>query len=787
MKSVVLVAAILVVPNHDAFSPIRTFRRRRWGSSPVKRKLKNDAVFLKGFGNSVLYGSLPSTETSLILDITGILSPTQFKKRSALHETLNELRQQIPRLLSVPLSEASAEKVYTEKTRLAVGPENLSVELSSDRTELISLCNAFVLALAASLQASSMFSSLIPRQQQSSNSQKEPSVECQIALVIPNSDVHMNQDFNTLEVRWEALIPIQQPMASSNTVLRGVSRLILDPESNKIASHQLLNVYINDSLLESNAVGQSLASLRQTVKGIQGSPLFQPLLSATTSSPVALSALEVFQQARDDFINRQLSQMEAEPKLAPLFVLANSNTSNSTLLASNQTSWVPIDSYSVAQSEITLFPLPGTSLWPVYASCHRLAETFVEKIIPMLSGRDDNTFEDTLFHPNARLYASDGSTLLRTGTLLAGYYKSLAALRLGTGTTWALKNVRVLRWDIKLGSDPTKVMVEIEVEFSTEVSVPGSSSVAVSGMDLYTVSSLLNADIERSRSCIEEVQQKQLSIGDNLKSSETLLLMRSVASAIESSSGRMPFSDGFWFDLLRRLSLNDAKRPIQRTTNRLPIRSDNAAMTVYRIMEALHQDLMFALLSSDLDNGSTKFVLPPGSVFMSENVQLIGYLEEPLLRGRTSYNQAYQVAVQSLRAALKSKSVLSVKEPTVQVELNASGNIVWSLSLFLKVSAPFVFALPGWEGASVNNNSNSLSSINIAVKSEYCLCPETGQILQHRLLESRINGRLTPGDVVSRLIKQSGSETSDEADPLDWLRISLESVEWLRFLSDKPA
>lgn len=126
--------------------------------------------------------------------------------------------------------------------------------------------------------------------------------------------------------------------------------------------------------------------------------------------------------------------------MAPLFVMLDSNTSNNTFFVANQTSWVPIDLFCTKQSAMNPFPLPGTTAWPVYASCHRLAEHFVETIIPMLSGREDESFEDELFDPSSCLYASDGSMLLRTGTLLAGYYKSLAAFRLGTRTKWSLKS-----------------------------------------------------------------------------------------------------------------------------------------------------------------------------------------------------------------------------------------------------------------------------------------------------------------------------------------------------------
>ena len=768
-------ASVMSAAPSLAFSPIAALPVFRLDNSPDRKIRRSTTVSRKRarVSESVV---LESSETSSpILEIGGLLPTSEYKRRSALHETLSELRQQIPCLLSVPLSEASAKKVYTDSTRLTVGPENSKVVLASDRAELISLCNIFVLALAASLQARTFVSSLVQRQQQSSDSKDELSVACQIALAVPDCDDPLMQDFTTIEVCWEVLIPLQQPMAASTTKIRGVSRLTLDPNSSRIALHQLLSVYINDSYLDANAVGQSLASLRQTVKELQNSPLFQPFLSATASSPAAISALEVFQQARNDFIRQQATQTITDPIVAPLFVMFIPATSNSTTLASNRSLWIPIDNYNSSQGGLTHIPLPGTIAWPVYSSSHKLAEYFVGTIVPILSGHAIEVLDDALFLPDACLFATDGSILLRSGTLLAGYYKSFAALRRGTRTHWTLKSVRILKWGAKQVDDTSKLVVELEVEFSTQVGVPGSSAVTISGKDKYTVSSLMFSDLENMRTCIEEVHQKQLSIGDNMKSSETLLFMKSVASAVESSSGLLPFSDGFWFDLLRRLSLNEPKSSTQRLPNQLPSRSDKAALTVYRIMEALHKDCHFCSSISDLDITSSSLVLPPGNAFMQENLQLIGYLGEPLLRGRANYNQAYLLAVRSFHTAMKSRRLIAVKEPTMQVELNTFGNIFWSLSLYLRVSTPLVPSLPGLDGASsLIINSNTLSSFNIVVKSEYVLSSEGGQILQHRILESRVNGQLTPGDVVSRWMQRRSAETTFNPNFIDWLRSSME-------------
>jgi hypothetical protein len=698
------------------------------------------------------------------LEIEGILISKEFERRSSLHETLKELRQQIGCLLSVPLSETSAKKTYTANTCLYVGSENVQLELASDRAELISIGNAIVLAVAASAGVRTFFSSL---GQQTTDIQGEPTVECQIALLLPENADPGDLHFGTLEVRWEATIPLQQPLSVSSTNIRGVSLLTLDPESNRIASHRLLSVYLNDSFLDSHAIGQSLSTLRQAVKRMQDSPLLQPFLSASAST-----ALEVFRQVRDDFVQRQMLQNNTDLKLAPLFVALNCTTSkypDIAAVATNQSTWIPIDTYDEMQHRAQHKPIPGSTRWPTYAACHRLCEYFFRVTIPMLSGSDDEPLEDTLFRSNACLVAPDGNILLKTPALVAGYYRLLATLRLGSGSRWNLKNVKVLSWGTKSETTATILILLIEVEFSTLVSVPGASPVTLRGKDVYSVSSLLSDNGENVR--IEKIEQKQLLIGDNSNPNDTMMLMRSIATAVESSSGRIPFIDGFWSDLFRRLPVTDSSASIRRAKLRLPSRTDKSAVKVYRIMEALHQDCINIASTSDLGIGSGRFVLPPGIAFMHENLQLIGYLGETLLSGRSKYNQAFTRVQKSFHAAIQSGRLLIEKQPTVRVELSASGNIIWSLTLFVEVSPPIAAPLPGLEiASSAIGKIKYLSSLNIVVKSEYILFPDTGEVMQHRLLETRVNGQLTPGDIVSRWIQRRLSGSSGDIDLLEWLR-----------------
>jgi hypothetical protein len=72
--------------------------------------------------------------------------------------------------------------------------------------------------------------------------------------------------------------------------------------------------------------------------------------------------------------------------------------------------------------------------------------------------------------------------------------------------------------------------------------------------------------------------------------------------------------------------------------------------------------------------------------------------------------------------------------------------------------------------------------------SDYVVDPHTGLVIQHQLVETRVNGQLTPGDVISRnlagffnLEKQGAS--SSPRNPDDLLQTVSEAMSWLRSLS----
>lgn len=534
--------------------------------------------------------------------------------------------------------------------------------------------------------------------------------------------------------------------------------------------HQLLSVYWNGSFLDSVAIAQALSGLRLVFKGWQ--PLLQPL--ASPASP----ALTLFNQVRDEILHQQWSAASSpNTTLAPLFVA----------LPTDKAKWIPVDEYALNRS--LPFPPPGSSAWPSYAIRHQAATYFVNTIIPALANNGDAVETATLFHPDARLMTLDGSLLLEGASRVANFYASLATLRRGTLGSWTVEGAAASARESGAADEATGA-VQVSVDYGTIVNVPGAAPTTVRGMDVFVVSSSASGN---SAIVIKEVQQKELSIGENSSLNYGVFVMRSVATAIATSTGRVPFAGGFWLDLLRRaaqpsgirelVDRSDDSKLKERVFQPKPrkFRSDRAGLTAYRVIEALHHECTNIMPT---DGGEPN--LPPASRYMVESVQLNGYMGEVLLRGRSNYNQIFTLALASISATLRSGRVQSKKEPLVRIELTSQGNVICSLTLFFKLSSLSMARIPGFDSKPAGKASPTLPTLKIGFLSEYVLCPETGRILQHRLLESRVNGQLTPGDVVSRLIqRRSGRSTTDvdsdsKSAAVDWLQILQDSVEWVR-------
>lgn len=77
------------------------------------------------------------------------LSPDQIDKARTVHRLIQQLRTDLPMLLTSPLSEDDAKQIYTENVRLQIE----SREIASSREELVDINQAMVLAAFTTSQA----------------------------------------------------------------------------------------------------------------------------------------------------------------------------------------------------------------------------------------------------------------------------------------------------------------------------------------------------------------------------------------------------------------------------------------------------------------------------------------------------------------------------------------------------------------------------------------------------------------------------------------------------------
>jgi hypothetical protein len=151
--------------------------------------------------------------------------------------------------------------------------------------------------------------------------------------------------------------------------------------------------------------------------------------------------------------------------------------------------------------------------------------------------------------------------------------------------------------------------------------------------------------------------------------------------------------------------------------------------------------------------------------------------------------------VASLRAALRTGRVQAEQsKPSVQVELTAKGNIRCSVTLYLKI-LPIPEGFPGLDSNVLLQTSLPLK---IGLVSEYVIDADTGLISQHELVESRVNGQLTPSDIVSQWIRRrqipmiggstrgdsdSDSNSNNATAEESWMQTALDTVNWVRSLN----
>lgn len=729
--------------------------------------------------------------------IPGLMSDEAFSFRSAVHNTLRNLQDQLPQTLTVPLDPKVVEKTYTADCTI-VGPKG--EVLGSDRDEIVSLSNTIATALGTARRAARLATTLAKRSSSSSDKEGDrPGPDDDFDLDLIKCELTLDSSLSVLYVKWTATLPVaanpgldSRPGRSRpQSELVGSSIFTLDNDG-LISKHQVLHVELDGRSID--AVGETLASLRRTVKTVtERSPWV--LEAAEAAAPLLADLAEIARGRgtsayQSDEVGARGSENRkaentTESSKAPIFVtdMPTSQRNNASTWEKN-TRW-ELDSFSRNKtasmdgelSSSVPYPLPGGNKWEDYESAHRSLQSFARSIIPYLSGELDPvitplpngiSFRD-LFAPDVKLKGFDGSTLVEGSGRVSDLYRFASTLRVGGSITSESDDAwRVI--DIKANwKDRT-----VQVRWLSNIQVK------VEGTDVFHLN---------NEGGIQLIEQKELVVGSSKIIDASW--QRAIVSAVESSRGGA--GGEILGDVLKRISRGRAgTRPnniveaaLKRNTSKAPPELDtSAAAAVYNIIRTLHAELPSIV---DARPGSPSPT--PAKIFLSKDIELRGMLDETLARGITAYSQALSASIGSLRAAIRSGSVKTMKDIVPIIEVTQLGTIRVSLEINLRIEPPTLPKLPVRSKMSDDKEKKrgrQASLLDIGIPLDLLLISEyvvdrSGRVIEHRICQNKINGQKSPADLVSNWIKEETRENDSSSEST--IQAFIDAVKWASSIS----
>jgi len=402
----------------------------------------------------------------------------------------------------------------------------------------------------------------------------------------------------------------------------------------------------------------------------------------------------IFNQVRDEFLQTQTEVMTSTTEI-PVFLV-------------NGTKWEPVPPTH-----------PGSNEWESQVATQSMLTTFCDDIIPTLINQ--STPVQPYFTKMACLTATDGSVLLRGAHRVARFYEAMNLLRQRGQSRLQCHKVEVVSVEA--------LHMQLRVHYRTTSPLPGTSKPLISsGVDEYI---LVKQD---DSLLIEQIDQQTLRV-DGLPASapDPKWLIKTIARTIEA--GQLP-NDAMFTEWI-------ASPSNQTTITAAVSKSDKAALATYRIMESLVKDLHL-LLDPDTETREVKL---PAVAYLAEDIRLVGLLDETLLRGRTSYARSLGLAFTSIRSALISNRIESVASPVIRVELSMKGTVKASAKVDWRLRTPGGLA-----------EAASFPSVELEVMSEYIVSDSSCEVVEHKILETKVNGQKTPADVLASWVKGLGSD-----------------------------
>lgn len=630
--------------------------------------------------------------------------------------------------------------------------------------------------------------------------------------------------------------------SQSYTEFIGKSTILLSPTTGLVSNLQINDVRINGvEIIET--LGTTLAALRRAARSAaqatsslsrksSGNPLLDGLLNGIQDVVDAVGAMP-----------SSSGEQESSSRLDPVLYVAPerfwkgaafpiqvdqrvfndtsvSKDRNATIPLGDDISILPIDRYhAIGAGQI---PVVGSREFVEYAIMHETLRSFANVGLYKLAGMASTetvkstttTSEDvrSLFTTDAELvtHVGDASTannekrkdviLLRGAGKVADLYRSLALFRDASGGDWTtVKLAAEIESQSLIVSWRSESPLQIEGTDSFVFEPPSATSFnrrlpMSSDGDEDEVAKRVNSYFNDSNDDtiplkIARVENLQLSVAGVAVDSAWAQSFVSAATRSGITAENSPFPDVTIVELLR--SLTKKKSPSTQKTSigketsdnsSMPPLSDDAAISFYGILRALHNDIPSIVSVSTTSSGSS--IITPADEYLAETVELRGLLGEVLVRGSQNYRRLFGLASSSFRAALQTNTVRLAAKPRTVVEVTSKGTIKMDLILALWVTPP-PLPLSGARGQSPGSGSNQGfgAPLKIEVSSEY-ITDKEGKIREHNLLESRLNGVLTPGDMLTRWIKGLAREEESATKPsaMDSL---MDAVSWVRSMQTR--
>uniref|UniRef100_A0A7S2U8S6 Uncharacterized protein n=1 Tax=Attheya septentrionalis TaxID=420275 RepID=A0A7S2U8S6_9STRA len=470
-------------------------------------------------------------------------------------------------------------------------------------------------------------------------------------------------------------------------------------------------------------------------------------------------------------------------------------------------------------------PVFASRQWhQVYVPAHAAITTFVQSYLPSLvgsssqsnTGRRSPAMWQGMFDPDVQLVVADDDTvLLRGSKRVQEFYQTLATLRKRSTMDFTIVSMDA---DWKTST----VTVSWRTTVNAGATVVASLAQDVEGTDRF----LLRMD-EDQNCRIARIEQVELFVGGRpIREAEWVLALVRAVEGI--GNGGFPTA-AVLSDVIQliaaatgsnnkppptTLDSSSAKKKELKTkrgsTTTLPnevMMSMEAKAAVYDIMCALQEDVPLLVVPSSNSNeqqfptsSSSLFVslpAPPAERFLDESIELRGLLKEELARGIGNYDRAVGFAAASLRAALGTGRVFLLtegnKDPIqTRIELTSPSKIRVTLVLKLRVDpaaaalTPLFAPAPPQTTTPITRRAGGGLPLDTELVWEYRIDPSTGLIVQHSILEIRINGQPSPAEVVSSWFRKAVSVTERDGNQ-SGVRAVLEALAWARSFRQPPS